>query len=178
MDKNKLIENFIQNHGKWLLGVCYNLTGDINSAEDLVQEVYIKLLSLKDIERIRFGETDLNTYFVYRIAKNHYINQNKAQKETYKEEIEDFTYDSINETFEELNEALMSKLNKELDEMEKDNTLWFDSMLLRTYIGESHSMQSLAKHTGISVSTIFTSLKRIKTHLSASYCKDYEKLKD
>lgn len=174
---NKLVESFIERHSEWLRKVCINLTGDINSADDLMQEVYIKLLQIEDIDRIRFGNNDLNTYFVYRIAKNHHINACKAKKETYKEEITETSYDDVDSDFEFANDDLVSKINNELSEMEKDNVLWFDSILLKTYINEDHSMKSLSDHTGISVSTIFTSLKRIKNHLSASYCKDYEKIK-
>jgi RNA polymerase sigma factor (sigma-70 family) len=182
MDKNKLIEDFIKNHNSWLYAVCFNLTKDRNDADDLLQETYTRLLSLPDtkIESIRFGENDLNTYFVYLMAKNYFINQNKAKKESYTDtEIYGNNADKDTDyAFEEANKLLIDKINEELDSMEKDSSRWFDAKLLKVYLEENHSIDSLAKQTNISRSTIFTSLKRVRTYLSASYCEDYEKIKN
>jgi predicted DNA-binding protein YlxM (UPF0122 family) len=53
-----------------------------------------------------------------------------------------------------------------------DKAYWFDAQLLRVYIEENHSIQSLHNATGISNSTIWTSMKKTKT-----YIKDYVKQK-
>jgi RNA polymerase sigma factor (sigma-70 family) len=179
MDKNKLIEDFIKNHNSWLYAVCFNLTKDRNDADDLLQETYARLLALPDtkIESIRFGENDLNTYFVYLMAKNYFINQRKGQKETYTDIISEDTDKDTDYAFEAANKLLVDKINEELEGMEKDSSKWFDAKLLKVYLEEGHSIDSLAKQTNISRSTIFTSLKRVRTYLSASYCEEYQKTK-
>ena len=181
MDKNKLIEDFIKNHNSWLYAVCFNLTKDRNDADDLLQETYTRLLELPEakIEAIRFGENDLNTYFMYRMIKNYFINQTKSKKESYTD-TEVYGNDADNDTnlqFEDDYDALMGKIEGELDSMEKDSSKWFDARLLKVYLEEGHSIDSLAKQTNISRSTIFTSLKRVRTYLSASYCEEYQKTK-
>jgi RNA polymerase sigma factor (sigma-70 family) len=182
MDKNKLIEDFIKNHNSWLYAVCFNLTKDRNDADDLIQETYTRLLELPEskIEAIRFGESDLNTFYVYRMIKNYYINQGKAKKESYTD-TEVYGNDADDDTnlqFEDDYEALMNKIEGEMNDLKKNSETYFDVMLLDVYLKEGHSIDSLAKHTKISRSTIFTSLKRVRTYLSASYCEDYQKIKN
>ena len=43
-----------------------------------------------------------------------------------------------------------------------EQTYWFDRELFKTYIEEEHSIQSLHNATGISNSTIWTSMKKTK----------------
>ena len=49
-----------------------------------------------------------------------------------------------------------------------DSIHWFESKLLRVYLEDNHSIQSLHNATGISNSTIFTSMKKTK-----QYVRDY-----
>jgi hypothetical protein len=46
-----------------------------------------------------------------------------------------------------------------------DNTYWFDRNLFKVYLEENHSIQSLHNVTGISNSTIWTSMKKTKSHI-------------
>ena len=46
-----------------------------------------------------------------------------------------------------------------------NNTYWFDQNLLKVYLQENHSIQSLHDVTGISNSTIWTSMKKTKAHI-------------
>jgi predicted DNA-binding protein YlxM (UPF0122 family) len=58
---------------------------------------------------------------------------------------------------------MLALANEALDGMH-----WFESKLLRVYIEDNHSIQSLHDATGISNSTIWTSNKKTK-----QYIKDY-----
>ena len=55
---------------------------------------------------------------------------------------------------------------------------WFNSRLLITYIDESHSIASLHIATGISKSSIWTSLDKTKKYIKNSYDKKENKQKD
>jgi predicted DNA-binding protein YlxM (UPF0122 family) len=46
---------------------------------------------------------------------------------------------------------------------------WFDSKLLQTYINEGHSIASLNQATGISKSSIWTSLDKTRKYIKVSY---------
>jgi hypothetical protein len=69
-----------------------------------------------------------------------------------------YSYDADNEF-----ERMLALANEALDQ-----TYWFDAQLLRVYLEENHSIQSLHNATGISNSTIWTSMKKTKQHV-----KDY-----
>jgi predicted DNA-binding protein YlxM (UPF0122 family) len=61
---------------------------------------------------------------------------------------------------------IMLEATKDLLE---DHVHWFDSKLLQTYINEDHSIASLHKATGISKSSIWTSLNKTKSYIKYSY---------
>ena len=186
MDKQFYLNHFVASHSVWLEQVAYNLTQDTNTSVDLIQDTYVKLLSLSDdrFEKIRFGATDLNTYWVYVTMKNHFLNQIKKQKEVYNDLNEEYTeifFEESNSSVDEKEERF-ARLNQEiniyLDELEKDSARWFQAKLFRVYINEGHSMESLAQHTGISKSTIFTTIKNMRTELKEKFKEQYNDYQD
>ena len=77
-------------------------------------------------------------------------------------EIEDLEYDyDKDEGFEKMLSATRELLDNEVH--------WFDSRLLALYLEESHSIASLHKATGISKSSIWTSLNKTKSYIKDSY---------
>lgn len=184
MSREFHLNHFIGSHSIWVEQVAYNLTQDSNSAQDLIQDTYVKLLELSDdrFEAIRFGPFDLNTYWVYITMKNHFLNKVKKQKETYIDVQESiiFEKESIDTTDEK--ELQFERLNKEindyLDELEKDQARWFQAKLFRVYLNDGHSMESLSKHTGISKSTIFTTIRNMRLELREKFKQQYKDLQD
>jgi RNA polymerase sigma factor (sigma-70 family) len=182
MDRKVLLNNFYVSHSVWIQQCAYNLTNDQDKKDDLIQDTFIKLLELSNdrFEKVRFGENDLNTFFFYTTMKNHNINLIKKNREDVilndTDTIDDKLDDSITERKERLLEALNRDINSYLDSMEQDNKLWFSAKLFRVYLEEDHTMDSLAAKTGISRSTIFTSLKNIKAHLREVFQKQYDEL--
>jgi hypothetical protein len=101
------------------------------------------------------------------MLKSIFLNGLKKQTSTlpldddlYNLAAEEYSYSADNE-FEER----LRLTNECLDEM-----YWFDAKLLRVYLDENHSIQSLHNVTGISNSTIWSSLKKTK-----KYVKEYVK---
>ena len=148
--------------------VAFNLTQDTDNAEDLIQEVYVYLMEMKDIEKIRYNGT-VNLFYIYQTIKSKFLNSIKKSKkitilpidEDFLE-IEDLEYNiEKDEEFE-----VMLKQTKHLLENEVH---WFDARLLSIYLEESHSIASLHKTTGISKSSIWTSLNKTKTFIKDSY---------
>jgi DNA-directed RNA polymerase specialized sigma24 family protein len=148
--------------------VALNFTQDKEAAEDLTQELYVYLMGMKDINKIRYNNT-VNLFYLYKALKSKFLNNIKQSKkitvlpveEDYLE-IEDIEYDEIkDEEFE-----VMLKVTKHLLETDIH---WFDSRLLQTYINESHSIASLHQATGISKSSIWTSLDKTRKYIKNSY---------
>ena len=166
MTNNQLVDHTYRKHHTWLIQCGYNLTNNKDKAEELVQDLYLRLLEMKDCKKIMYKQ-DVNLYYLYRMLKSIFLNGLKKQTSTlpldddlYNLAAEEYSYSADNE-FEER----LRLTNECLDEM-----YWFDAKLLRVYLDEDHSIQSLHNVTGISNSTIWSSLKKTK-----KYVKEYVK---
>jgi hypothetical protein len=62
---------------------------------------------------------------------------------------------------------------KEFNE-EMDNWHWYDSMLFKVYKEGNASMRDIAKDSGISLTSIFNTLKNCKERLKEGVGEDYE----
>jgi DNA-directed RNA polymerase specialized sigma24 family protein len=160
MTKNQLITNLYNNKYKWLLQVSYNLTQNKDDAEDLIQELFVKLAEYKNIDKLIFLERELNLFYVFKMLRSIFINQAKKNKhqfvdlnaETLNIETSEYNYDADTQWENDYKSTLDAIQSLE----------WFDRKLLETYIDEGHSIASLSTATNISKSTIFTSLKNSK----------------
>ena len=161
MTNNQLVELTYKKHHVWLKQCAYNFTGDKLNAENLVQDLYLKLLELKDITKIMY-KNDINLYYLYKMMRSTYLNGIKKTTSTL----------AINDDMLEIQQEEYSySADSEWEEMVRltnealDKEHWFGSRLLKVYIEEEHSIQSLHDATGISNSTIWTQLNKTKKHV-------------
>ena len=161
MTNNQLVELTYKKHHVWLKQCAYNFTGDKLNAENLVQDLYLKLLELKDITKIMY-KNDINLYYLYKMMRSTYLNGIKKTTSTL----------AINDDMLEIQQEEYSySADSEWEEMVRltnealDKEHWFGSRLLKVYIEEEHSIQSLHDATGISNSTIWTQLNKTKKHI-------------
>ena len=63
----------------WLLQVARNFTQDEDKSLDLVQELYLYLMQMKDIEKIRYNNT-VNLFYLYKVIKSKFLNGIKQDK--------------------------------------------------------------------------------------------------
>ncbi len=79
LDGNKeALETLIKKHQVWVYNVALNLTAETNDAEDLMQEVFIKVVT----NLSKFEQKSQFRTWVYRIIKNHFLNS-KRDKQYY-----------------------------------------------------------------------------------------------
>ena len=164
----ELVKIVYETHHVWISQVAFNFTQDREAAEDLTQELYLYLMDMKDINKIRYNGT-VNLFYLYKALKSKFLNGIKQSKKiqvmSIEEdflEIEDLEYDyDKDEGFEKMLSATRELLDNEVH--------WFDSRLLALYLEESHSIASLHKATGISKSSIWTSLNKTKSYIKDSY---------
>ena len=64
-----------------------------------------------------------------------------------------------------VDESIYKKLAIEKIEKELKNMYWYDSKVFTVYYEEKHTLDSLAKKTGISRNSLFTTLKKVRTKL-------------
>ena len=164
MINSKMVEHTYRKHNTWLLQVAYNFTSNKDTAEELVQDLYLRMMEMKDITKIMYKE-DINLFYLYKMLRSIHLNGLKKQTnhlpiddDLLNLQADEYSIDADNE-FEEL----LALSNEALDSLH-----WFDAKLLRVYLDDDHSIQSLHDATGISNSTIWTSMKKTK-----QYVKDY-----
>ena len=76
MINNKMVEHTYRKHNTWLLQVAYNFTSDKDKAEELVQNLYLKMLEMADITKIMFKD-DVNLFYLYKMMRSLHINGSK-----------------------------------------------------------------------------------------------------
>jgi DNA-directed RNA polymerase specialized sigma24 family protein len=168
MTNNQLVEHTYRKHNTWLIQCAYNFTNSKDKANELVQDLYLRLLELQDIKKIMY-KGDINLYYVYKMLRSIYLNGQKKSITMLPidEELYNLSTSEYDEQADSDWERALALSNEALDQL-----YWFDTKLFRVYIEENHSIQSLHNATGISNSTIWTSMKKTK-----QYVRDYVKNK-
>jgi DNA-directed RNA polymerase specialized sigma24 family protein len=159
MTNSQLVEHTYKKHNVWLTQCAYNLTGNKLEAEELVQNLYLKLMEMTNIQKIMYKQ-DINLFYLYKMLRSAHLNGIKKQTnhlpiddDLLNKPAEEYSYSADNEFEERL------RLTNEALEQE----YWFGAQLLKVYVDEDHSIQSLHNVTGISNSTIWTQLRKTKT---------------
>ena len=158
MTNSQLVEHTYRKHNTWLLQVSYNFTNSKDKAQELVQDLYLKLMEFQNIQKIMFKD-DVNLFYLYKMLKSIYLNGLKRLKpslplddDLLNKPADEYSYEADND-FERMLVLTHEALNQEY---------WFGKKLLEVYINEGHSIQSLHDATGISNSTIWTQLNKTK----------------
>ena len=158
MNNNQVVEMTYRRHNTWLLQVSYNFTNNKDKAQELVQDLYVKLLEYKDISKIMYKQ-DINLFYLYKMLRSIHLNGIKKMvnilpidDDLINLPADSYSYEADND-FERMLELTHEALNQEYR---------FGKKLLEVYINEGHSIQSLHDATGISNSTIWTQLNKTK----------------
>mgnify|MGYP001808629037 CR=1 FL=1 len=155
MDKNKVLSLLAEYHNKWLANVNALINDENIQAEDIVQDMYLKIHSSKD-EIINKAIVDSKPHIGY-INKILYTMYLKVQKqESLKTELKD------NHTVEE-KQPEINKFNieKKIDEI-VNSFYWFDRKLFNLYRKEFHTIRSLSKATKISHVVVHNTISKCK----------------
>jgi DNA-directed RNA polymerase specialized sigma24 family protein len=161
MTNSQLVEHSYRKHNTWLVQCAYNLTKSKDNAQELVQELYLKMMEIKDIEKIMYNN-DVNLFYLYKMLRS--IHLNGIKKQTNHLPIDDDLLNKPADSYDYVADNDFERALKLTNEA-LDGMYWFDSKLLRVYLEENHSIQSLHDATGISNSTIWTSMKKTKQYV-------------
>lgn len=152
-------------HYVWLLQSATNITKHREEAEDLIGDLYIYLLE-KGNPSIYYADS-FNLMYCYRFLQTRWINKiNKKKKLKFdyhmnNVDVEDEVYPmeedlAIMEAYDEV--------QKELDRLTKTR-MFPKAMLFKLYYDNDDTMIEVANKIGISKSTTFISIKKIREHL-------------
>lgn len=142
--------------------------GDI--AEDIVQETYLRIIRLEYIDGVVKDDGSLNKFYMWltiRAVHVDYIRQNQINFVSLDEVKESYEEEDL-EKHESL-ERLYLKINKEMESWD-----WYDTMLFKIYKDGGKSMRNIAKDSGISLTSIYNTLKNCKQRLREQVLEDYQ----
>ena len=68
-ERNNLISHLYNTQHKWLLACAFNLTKNQDAAEELVQQLYLQLMEMENLDKIIYQGDSLNQYYLYKIIE-------------------------------------------------------------------------------------------------------------
>ncbi|QDP57231.1 MAG: hypothetical protein Unbinned221contig1000_19 [Prokaryotic dsDNA virus sp.] len=169
----KWIEKIAENHEQYIEVV--KGFGENTYAEDIVQEAYIKIMKYcKEEQLIQNG--DVKHSYMYFVLRNLFLDfkKHKANKNKVSSDVLDYIGKDLDSTLEdtESREALDRIFNKV--RVVASDFHWYDEMLFNLYKETGKSMRTISKETGISTSSIFTTLKHCKERIREEVGEDYQ----
>lgn len=156
-----------ERHSDWIV-MAQNL-GAGHYAEDIVQEMYIKLSEIKNPERLidKNNPNQLVGFYVYTILRSLIVDLQRVQKRTKIISIEHIKELEASEIDLEFEIEFAKKL--EVIEQSKADMGWYDLKLFELYHNEGLSIRKLSKETRISASSIFNTLTNAKSKIHEAY---------
>lgn len=132
--------------------ICYYHNVYDDRCKDLIQNLYVKLLLFKNIDKyVLDGEP--NMYIVFMILRNMIYDQYKLNSKYRFVELENLDLSDEKQELE--------KFEFVLNEVET-LTYWFDKNLMKLYIEHNHTIRSLAKETKIPAGAIQKVFRKFK----------------
>jgi RNA polymerase sigma factor (sigma-70 family) len=141
-----------------------------NTPEDIVQEMYLKLLENPDmLSRIEYKTNEVNTFYIFSIIRSKIVD---AHRKESRESYDELQFDPIEspDTSEFAYQDLMESIKRTIDTMGD-----YDQMLLELHFVYKLSMRDIEERTGIPLHSIFNRLKNIKQTIKYQ---NYEQYKD
>ena len=187
LTKIKKIYKLIAANRYRFVSVAQRYTEDKTTIDDVIQEQMLyfmqmnkqTLIDIYDKDGleglVKYGAVAIHRaitskrssyYYKYRkyytnLSNAHYTfkpNYNKAIKQSYEESL--YSQAVYYPDEKEYKDQLLEKVEKELG-----NMYWYDKKVFEVYYKEGHTLDSLAKKTGISRNSLFSTLKKVRTKL-------------
>lgn len=158
MNKEALFKDIFQANSKKIYHLCYGYTGDADSANDLLQETFLKVWQNLD----KFRNQALISTWIYRIAVNTCLSWLRSEKRQSKDEITDTIIENTCEEFSEKQEQVASlyKCIAQLQENER---------IIITMVLDEVPYPEIAQISGISEGNLRVKIHRIKQKLTELY---------
>lgn len=154
-------------HHIWLLQSAKNITKNKEDAEDLISDLYIYLLEKGN--PLLYYDNSFNLMYCYRFLQTRWINKINKSKKMLVSDIDD-NFDCEEVPYDVENDTMIMKayeeVTKELDRLSKTR-MWPKAKLFQLYYNNDDTMIEVANKIGISKSTTFISIKKIREHLKS-----------
>jgi predicted DNA-binding protein YlxM (UPF0122 family) len=169
-----MLEKLAENHTLWIKMVV-NMGCDKHIAEDIVQSMYLRIHRLvTDEKKIMYNDDEVNRFFIYVTLKNMFVDFVKARnKYTFFEYMET---DDIEEGIEDIEFDEQEAFHNLVDSMSSEIMSWerYDIILSQLYFKTDLSLRDIANGSGISLMSIYNSIKNYKNILNNKFMDDYQ----
>jgi DNA-directed RNA polymerase specialized sigma24 family protein len=179
-----MLDDIAREHKLWIK-MSLNMGVPNWYAEDLVQSMYVRIHNyVKDESKVYYRPNKINHFFIWTTLKNMWITYvNKAKRNPFKEmkdvlfEEEWYNSNIMQEPETEqmlAMDRLLDKIREEVDSWD----YWYDTKLFQVYFLSHIGMRQLSRDTGISLSSIYNSIKKYKEIIREKFSEDWEDYKN
>ena len=173
-EHQKRLEVLFLKHHKWLSQCAYNISKDIDVADDLVGQLYIYLA--EKVNPALYYADSFNLMYARSFLSSRFLNKTKRDKKViYCEEYD--TDEAVEEYDLQTDIAMENAYDNVLGELNhlKTTKLWSSARIYELYVFGEYTLDGLAKELNLSKSTVFLAVKKIKGHLKKQIQNPFEK---
>jgi len=166
---DRRLTNLHNESHKWLLQVAYKVTRNTENAEDMVMELY-EWLHTKQNPKLWWGENSYNLLYCSKFIKHRFLNKTKKLNRTQLvgshsdikiNDEEDIPYNTeLDIKMQQAHEDIMQELKKL-----SATRLWPQAKIFELYWMSDKTLDKVAKDIGISKSTTFLAVRKIRKYL-------------
>ena len=158
VNKEVLFKEIFQKNSRKIYHLCYGYTGESDSANDLMQETFMKVWQNLD----KFRNQAMISTWIYRIAVNTCLSYLRVEKRHSTDELTENIIENRMDEFSEKNEqvALLYKCISKLEENER---------IIITMVLDEVPYSEIAEISGISEGNLRVKIHRIKQKLAEIY---------
>ena len=165
---NKRVDTLYRESHTWLLKWAYNICKSFEESEELVSDAYIYLC--KECRPKLFWGNSYNLIYLQKFIRHRWINRvSKLKRYQYTGDISvmdksDTPYD------EERDIEIMKAYDNVIKELKSLQTtrLWPSARLYEMYWMSDDTLNEVAQKIGISKSTTFLAIKKIRSHMQGA----------
>jgi DNA-directed RNA polymerase specialized sigma24 family protein len=174
-----MLELLASKHNVWL-NMVMSFGCDYQTAQDIVQNMYLRMHKyVKDEQRIMYNNEEVNRFFIYVTLKNmwktYLTNANKYDVFEIREE-EGYDMPEVEHFSNEMDvafELLLARIQTEMRTWHR-----YDRILSEKYFKSDYSLRDIASGSGISLTSIFNTIKTNKKILKKKFREDWEDFKN
>ena len=156
------LQKIAEKNSDWV-NVCISFGCNKSTAEDLTQEMYLKLATILQNNQnlnIYYNDTEINHFYIYRVLKSLFIDLCRKEAKITKVNIEHLERYVEEEEIKEYKdiEGKMKQLDTLIDKL-----YWYDAKVWRLIAEEKMSIAELSKQSGISYYSLYNTYKNVKS---------------
>lgn len=171
-----MLSEIAKYHSSWVSTIKAH--GEKEFAEDIVQEMYLKVHKYTDPKKIFSSEGKLKKGYIFFVLKSILFTFKNEKNKIKKTSLDSIAYKMVDEPnfYDSAYEVFIKKMDSEIDSWH-----WYDAQMFNLYKSEYKrelSLRKIAKATDISWVSIHNTIKRCREKLVDKLGEDWEDLQN